>query len=370
MPALDASSTRFDTVRSLTGLWNGFASWWWEQFRQAIPPQWLDRIGGTNKPCLTIWRDGESVICRMVAASGPIEVRLPLRGFGRPAIDRLLAQHELSRDAIRIGLGTESRMFLVRDVAVPQVAIDALPQILDREILHRTPFQPDDIWHGSVPSASDAQILSLRQWIVRRDRVDVALAEVGLCRDDIDYLAVENGQEALEVITFAAKDAAEPSRPARRTWLPVAAAIASLMLGFLVVEWRQSSIAAEVEVELAEAREAMQGKRGNSSQLFRLAGMKAEGGVLDIWDELSRILPDHTFLTELRIMDGNVTMSGFSPDAARLVRIVDQSPRFAGATLVGAITADANEQKDRFNIGFRLRSIRQPQSGSPSRARS
>jgi general secretion pathway protein L len=86
--------------------------------------------------------------------------------------------------------------------------------------------------------------------------------------------------------------------------------------------------------------------------------MKAEVGVLGVWDELSRILPDHTFLTETRLADGKVTLSGFSADAARLVRIIDQSPMFSGATLAAAITPDANEHKDRFSITFKLRGAR------------
>ena len=49
---------------------------------------------------------------------------------------------------------------------------------------------------------------------------------------------------------------------------------------------------------------------------------------------------------------------GFSADAARLVRIIDQSPLFSGATLTSAITPDANERKDRFSIVFKLRGAR------------
>jgi general secretion pathway protein L len=83
--------------------------------------------------------------------------------------------------------------------------------------------------------------------------------------------------------------------------------------------------------------------------------MKADVGILEIWDELSRVLPDHTFLTETRIADGRVTLSGFSADAARLVRIIDQSPLFTGAALAAAITPDATEHKDRFSISFKVR---------------
>jgi general secretion pathway protein L len=86
-----------------------------------------------------------------------------------------------------------------------------------------------------------------------------------------------------------------------------------------------------------------------------LFAMKAEVGILEIWDELSRILPDHTFLNETRIADGKVTVSGFSADAARLVRVIDHSPLFADAALATAITPDPTEHKDRFSISFRVR---------------
>ena len=94
----------------------------------------------------------------------------------------------------------------------------------------------------------------------------------------------------------------------------------------------------------------------------RLLAMKADVSVLEIWDELSRILPDHTFVTESRIADGKVMLSGFSADAARLVRIIDQSPLFSGAALTAAITPDANEHKDRFGISFKVSGARPAKS--------
>ena len=94
----------------------------------------------------------------------------------------------------------------------------------------------------------------------------------------------------------------------------------------------------------------------------RLVAMKADVSTLEVWDELSRILPDHTFLTELRLVDGRVTLSGFSSDAARLVRTIDQSPLFAGAALTAAITPDNAESKERFSISFKVRGGRRTAS--------
>jgi len=83
--------------------------------------------------------------------------------------------------------------------------------------------------------------------------------------------------------------------------------------------------------------------------------LKAVPGSLAAWDELSRVIPDHTFLTEVRVAGGAITLSGVSSDAARLVRILDGSRLFTGATLVGPITPDANEQRDRFRMSLKLR---------------
>jgi hypothetical protein len=68
-------------------------------------------------------------------------------------------------------------------------------------------------------------------------------------------------------------------------------------------------------------------------------------------------MPDHTFLTEFRLARGSVDLSGFSSDAARLVRILDESRLLSGATLAGPIMPDGTEHKDRFRITARLRSI-------------
>jgi len=57
----------------------------------------------------------------------------------------------------------------------------------------------------------------------------------------------------------------------------------------------------------------------------------------------------------LRVVDGAVTISGYSTDAANLVRLLDQSAMFTAARLTGPITPDKVEHKDRFTLAFRLR---------------
>lgn len=59
-------------------------------------------------------------------------------------------------------------------------------------------------------------------------------------------------------------------------------------------------------------------------------------GLLDIWEEVSRILPLDSWLTELRLsevgqrQDQLVVMTGLSTAAADLVPLLDKSPIFFG----------------------------------------
>ena len=209
-------------------------------------------------------------------------------------------------------------------------------------------------------------VVPMCHWIIRRDRAEAALSELGLASRDVDCLAVADaGGEAVPVITFRAVSDEDPAWALRAVRLLAAAALGAVLLGLIVFEWRQASVAATLETALVEARQSAQSGRDGLDPAARLFAMKAETGILAVWDELSRILPDHTFLTETRIADGTVTVSGFSADAARLVRIIDQSPLFSGATLTSAITPDANERKDRFSIVFKLRGAR----AAPPRSR-
>jgi general secretion pathway protein L len=232
-----------------------------------------------------------------------------------------------------------------------------LPKILDQEVLRRTPFQLSDIWHAAIPAADGtSDVLAMCHWIIRKDRAEAAITELGLNAGDIDFLAASDANgEPMPVIPLRATNHEDPPWARRAVKILAIAGLGVVMFGLVALEWSQASVATGIEASLVEARQGVQGGRDGINPAARLFAMKADVGILEIWDELSRVLPDHTFLTEIRIAYDRVTVSGFSADAARLVRIIDQSLLFSGATLVAAITPDATEHKDRFSISFKVR---------------
>jgi general secretion pathway protein L len=363
---------RSNDLPGLTARWRGFVSWWLAEFRAAVPSDWQSRINGEAAPVLLIRRDRDFVICEITSARLSAERRFPPGLFGAAALSAWLSECGLARDQVIAGLAIDRALFFLREVAIPKAALAALPKILEQEIVRRTPFQPSEIWHAATVADAAAVglapgIMAMSHWIIRKDRAEAALADVGLNPDDVDFLAASDGGGA-PLIPFRAIEQKDPLWAWRAVKLLAAAAVGAVLLGLLAFEWCQSSAANKLEASLEQAAQGGTVTAG-ANQASRLFSRKADAGVLEVWEELSRILPDHTFLTEARIVDGKVTISGFSADAAGLVRSIDQSTLFTGATLVAAITPDANERKDRFSLSFRVRGSRTPGPSARAPAR-
>ncbi|WP_198164375.1 PilN domain-containing protein [Bradyrhizobium jicamae] len=369
MPVADLPAARADGLHVLTAWGRGFAQWWLSGLRDAVPARWRAWAEGEARPVVTLRRDGDSVTCRLASAGGAAEIRIPFPHFNAAALHGWLIEQGVSREAVTVAPVITRELFFLRELSVPKAAFGALPRILEQDILRRTPFQLPDIWHAATAVGAESDgVVPMCHWIIRRDRAEAALSELGLASRDIDCLAVTDaGGEAVSVITFRAVSDEDPAWAQRAVRLLAVAALGAVLLGLVVFEWRQASVAAALETALIEARQSVQSGRDGMDPAARLFAMKAETGVLAVWDELSRILPDHTFLTETRIADGTVTLSGFSADAAGLVRTIDRSPLFSGATLTSAITTDANERKDRFSILFKLRGARAARPAARSR---
>jgi general secretion pathway protein L len=353
----DIAATRSGASHALAARWQGFARWWLAELQEVVPPAWLSWADGDAMPMVMIWRDGETIVCRLTSATGAVETRLPCSGFDVTALAAWLSERGLSRDEVIVGPVIAGSSFFLRDLSVPKAALGALPKILEQEVLRRTPFQLSDIWHAATAVAGGtSDVVAMCHWIIRKDRAEVALAELGLKGSDVDFLAASDAKgDIAPVISFRTTGDEDPPWAARAVRILAAAALAVVLCGLAAFEWSQASVAAAIETELAEARQGAQNGHDGIDPEGRLLAMKAGAGILEVWDELSRILPDHTFLTEFRMADDKVTLSGFSADAARLVRTIDASAMFSGAALMAAITPDATEHKDRFGISFKVR---------------
>ncbi len=65
---------------------------------------------------------------------------------------------------------------------------------------------------------------------------------------------------------------------------------------------------------------------------------------------LSQILPDNTYVTEMRIEANKLQLVGITRDAPQLIRLIERTRHFSHATFFAPITHSPSERGDRFSI--------------------
>jgi general secretion pathway protein L len=66
--------------------------------------------------------------------------------------------------------------------------------------------------------------------------------------------------------------------------------------------------------------------------------------------EVTRVLPDHTWLTELSWQDGDLRLVGYSQQPTSLIALLEDSELFGGARFGAPVTTDPRVGLERFNI--------------------
>ena len=96
--------------------------------------------------------------------------------------------------------------------------------------------------------------------------------------------------------------------------------------------------------------------------------MPRSPGVVETLDALTRLVPNDTWLQQLRINGDEVRLTGFSAAASSLIGLIEQSERFTEARFRSSVTRDARNKAERFTISAKIVAPIVPETGAKSGA--
>lgn len=302
------------------------------------------------------------------AALSHAELRVDGDGFvGQPT-----PQIEAALRGSRVELLLRPDRFVFKPLDLPQRAGEFLDGVVRAQIDRLTPWSADLAAFGFSPpvEASSGRIVVTVAATAKAMLAPVMQAfRAAGAHFIMMSVSPADAPPTAPAITIMEQDIAGvlSLRMARRILLAVlascaliaatAAIAATIINGSL--ESRQDQLAQRIAERRAAAMTARNAPDDPIMAAERALAQRKNGSPSTViaLEVLSKILPDHTYLTELRIEGDKVRLTGVTHDAPGLIRLIERSRHFTQATFFAPVTRSQSATADKFNIEARLEPV-------------
>jgi general secretion pathway protein L len=253
--------------------------------------------------------------------------------------------------------------FMFRPLELPKRAAEFLDGIVRAQIDRLTPWTVSEaVYSWTPPIEAGNERIQLTVAATARAQVTPyvqALAALGATAIVVSTVPQEaaSGAAPLKVFEQQSRGALEITRIRRILMLVLAAAAAMAVISIGVSSIAADSLDSEQQDltrQISKRRAAMRQDGGNAQRMLERRKQTTAASVI-ILEALSKVLPDHTFVTELRVEGGKVQVTGLTRDAPSLIRLIEQSPHFERATFFAPTTQQPGEPGERFHIEARIK---------------
>lgn len=359
--------------RTLSRAWKrsgvgDFLAWWYHELVSVLPER-VRTIVDHPKELVYVTSDGTKLtIEKMIGANRDVLLVQQLNGDAEvdgPAIRSALEGFDDAEPLVI--LGVDPAYLLRKRVAFPKAAIDNLHQVFGFEMDRHTPFNAKDVYYDCrvIDETSGGAQVNVELVLVPRANLDPvlqALSQRNISVDGIDLLEADG---ALAGVNLLPPDS-RPRRVNRRLRINVALGLLALALMYAVM-WQSITIR---EQQIAEYQERIADVRSEALQVAELKkrltdareaatflrGKRDEAPALvEVLNEVTRILPDDTYLQRLQLRENELQLTGQAPESSELIRLLEASPLLATPSPRGSIPRDPQTGKERFTIEAMLR---------------
>ena len=271
----------------------------------------------------------------------------------------------------RAELVLQPESFVFRPLELPRRATEFLDGIVRAQIDRLTPWSAENAAFGwSAPVEIPNERVSVTVAATARSLVmPLVSAIAGLGADSIAVSTVApNGTAAIKVFDQRVRGALEVNR-VRRALAAVllaagvlgAAAIVADVFAGNEIDARRADVTYRIGAQRAKLRAGSDAVRDSALAALERRRHETASSVI-VLEALSQILPDHTYVTELRIQGDKMQVVGVTRDAPSLIRLIEQSQHFTRATFFAPTTRSPSEPGEHFHIEARIEPVFTPRS--------
>lgn len=333
-----------------------FMRWWLAELAFLIPARLQGVLNQTPEYRVMLMKEGGLVLNHLSSntitelASFTLDDAAPGDDFYTEKVGEL-----------PLALALDESMALKRRVRLPDVVEENLYQAMGYELDRLTPFRPEQVYYG-VSVAE--RLMATRQILVDlvltpKTRLDTLLDDLGRqgWRPETVFLADDGKPGAYNLLP-------DQYRQQTRSWPRIAnwslgTLVALLILGMALLPlFSASSEVTRLEEQASKfaklAREIETLRQENENLMHQARFLKdkkhKEPAMIDMLEELSRVIPDTTWLDGLQYREHRVIMQGHSPSASSLIEQLEESAYFSKATFLSPVTKDVSNGLERFQI--------------------
>ena len=362
-----------DLAARLIAVIGGFFVWWFKELAGLVPARLRGALEGSADAALVDLSGPEIVLSRLSGRSWRELGRVDPQGLNVPAQARAFAGliRKAKLHELEVVLRLPASTALSKTLSLPLAAEENLRQVLTFEMDRHTPFSAEEVYFDyrvrtrnaetgrmevelvTVPrKVMDERCERARAWGVVPDVVDIAIEVQGG-----EDRRAEDGSEGFNLLP-AVKGANGSSGVGGLSLVLAAIAAALVAVAvYLPIEAQQGelqAISAALAKAKAEASAAIE-LRGEIDRLveesqFLVTRKQKSVKATEVLEELTRILPDGTWLRQFKIKDRELRISGFSQAAANLIGLIEKSAMFENARFTSPVTQDRREGLERFNV--------------------
>ena len=345
-----------------------FFTWWISELVGMLPVA-KSAAGKKSQRGLTIQLEQKT--CHLQWESGHRIANLAKKFSSDTAVDKysnaIEQDKKLSVDICNIQLS--NKQILRRSISLPLSTEENLENVISYEMDRYTPFKKEDVYFDVKVQDRDVkeQKITVLLSVIKKTVLDEVMQFASASNMSIQNVFAINESEQNQHESFSFLKQHQHSNTQHRPsgfnkYLLVTTILLALLALILPVAknyWlaeQYSSQLRAMEGDIKQARQLQSRYKELKQDVEFLANQgKDSVKVLDLLNELTRVVPDHTTLSRFSLEESNVRIKGLSASASNLISIIDSSENFSGVQFIAPVTQNSKTGKESFSIEFQPR---------------